>query len=105
TTCAARSPRQSPPATTTTTWPRSPPCCASTSAASWQSPARATPSSTSLGACQLRPAPLAVRAEVDQEGQDDEEPLESGHVVSGSPVPKGGIAQSRPREEEEAEQR
>jgi hypothetical protein len=33
----------------------------------------------------LDSAAVAVRAEVDQEGQDDEEPLEAGDVAAGSP--------------------
>jgi hypothetical protein len=47
------------------------------------------------------PAALGVGAEVDQEGEDDDEPLEAGDTVRGAPHP--GIGQCRPRQQEEAE--
>ncbi|HUA72604.1 MAG TPA: RNA polymerase sigma factor [Solirubrobacteraceae bacterium] len=50
-------------------------------------------------------APAAVRAEVDDERQRHEEPLEAGHVVSGAPGPECGVRQRRPRKQEEPEQR
>ena len=50
-------------------------------------------------------APAAVRAEVDQERQDHEEPLEARHVVTGSPRPERGVRERRPRQQEEPEQR
>jgi UDP-glucose 4-epimerase len=56
----------------------------------------------SIGA---EPAPAGVRAEVDQEGQHDEKPLEAGHVSSGAPVPEGDVGERRPWQEEETEQR
>src|SRR3954453_8787107 len=48
---------------------------------------------------------LAVGPQIDDEGQDDEEPLEPRHMVSGSPVVEGRIRERRPRQHEEAQER
>jgi len=50
------------------------------------------------------PSP-AIRAEVDQERQHHEEPLEPRHVVTGAPRPERGVRERRPRQQEEPEQR
>lgn len=51
-------------------------------------------------------APSArVGAEVDEEGEGDEEPLKTGHVVSGAPAPECGEGQRRPGQEEEPKER
>src|SRR3954469_17301782 len=50
-------------------------------------------------------APICVRPEVDEEGETDEEPLDPGHVAPAAPVPERGVAQGRPGQQEEAEQR
>ncbi len=42
------------------------------------------------------PAP-GPGAEVEQEGEHDEEPVDSAHVMPGSPVPEGGVGEGRPR--------
>ncbi len=52
-----------------------------------------------------REPPAAVRAQVDQEREHYEEPLEAGHVVSRTPGPERGVCERRPREQEEPEQR
>jgi RNA polymerase sigma factor (sigma-70 family) len=49
-------------------------------------------------------APAAVRAQVDQERQYHEQPVEKAEVVSGSPRPEGGVRECRPRQQEEPEQ-
>jgi RNA polymerase sigma factor (sigma-70 family) len=49
-------------------------------------------------------APAAVRAQVDQERQYHEQPVEKAEVVSGSPRPEGGVRECRPRQQEETEQ-
>ncbi len=36
-------------------------------------------------------------AEIEQEGEHDEEPVDSAHVMPGSPVPEGGVGERRPR--------
>jgi hypothetical protein len=36
-------------------------------------------------------------AQVDEEGEHDEEPVDPGHVVSRSPIPEGGVGERRPR--------
>lgn len=49
-------------------------------------------------------APAAVRAQVDQERQHDEQPVEHAQVVSGSPRPDSGVRERRPRQQEEPQQ-
>jgi len=51
-----------------------------------------------------REATAAVGAEVDDERQHDEEPLESGHVMTRAPGPERGVRQRCPRQQEEPEQ-
>ena len=46
-----------------------------------------------------------VRAEVHEEEEDHEEPLHARDVVARAPVPERGVAERRPRQDEEAEQR
>ena len=59
----------------------------------------------SASASGRREAPAAVRPHVDHERERYEHPLEAGHVVSRTPRPEGGVGQSRPGQQEEAEQR
>ncbi len=43
-------------------------------------------------------APAAgPRAEVEEEREHDEEPVDPGHVMPGGPVPEGGVGERRPR--------
>jgi RNA polymerase sigma factor (sigma-70 family) len=49
-------------------------------------------------------APAAVRAQVDHERQYHDQPVEEAQVVSGSPGPRRGIRECRPRQQEEPEQ-
>ncbi len=60
---------------------------------------------TPASASGRREPPAAVRAQIDQERQHHEEPLEAGHVVSRAPGPERGVCERRPREQEEPEQR
>ena len=51
-----------------------------------------------------REPPAAVRPQVDEERQGDENPFEAGHVMSRPPRPERGVGQRRPRQQEEPEQ-
>ena len=52
-----------------------------------------------------QPIARDIGAQVDHEGEHDEEPFEPGHVVAGTPVPHGGVGQRRPWQQEEPEER
>jgi RNA polymerase sigma factor (sigma-70 family) len=48
-------------------------------------------------------APTAVRRHIDQERQRYENPVKTGHVVSGTPRPEGGVGERRPGQKEPTE--
>ena len=57
-----------------------------------------------LSVCGPAPPAIGIRAEIDQERQDDDEPLEAGDFV-GAGTPHDRVGESGPGQQEEAEQR
>ena len=57
-----------------------------------------------LRVCGPAPPAIGIRAEIDQERQDDDEPLEAGDFV-GAGTPHDRVGERRPGQQEEAEQR
>src|SRR5687768_13971411 len=49
--------------------------------------------------------PVEPGAEIEQEREDHEEPFHARHMAAGAPVPEGDVAERRPREDEETDQR